>query len=128
MQCPACSSQLVPKVLGCTSCGLEVSGQLELNEFAMLAGEDLRLLRIFVMAEGRIRDMEAPLGLSYPTIRTRLAALREKLAPGTPPPRAKPSAKESAIAVTLDKLQTGDVSFDEALAAIRRIKTKKETP
>jgi len=133
LHCPACQGPLAPQVLGCNACGIEVRGPFALNEFATLDAEDLRLLRVFVFAEGRIRDMEAPLGLSYPTIRNRLAALREKLAPDASSPArnsvpsrsATPSAKE--VDTTLDLLKTGEVSFDEALDSIRSGKPASST-
>lgn len=132
LNCPACHGPLVPKVLGCDSCGIEVRGPFVLNEFATLDADDLRLLRIFVLAEGRVRDMEAPLGLSYPTIRNRLAALRAKLAPDASAPArndvpaasAAPGAKE--VDVTLDLLRTGELSFDDAIATIRNKRPKKD--
>lgn len=132
LNCPACHGPLAPKVLGCDACGIEVRGPFALNEFATLDADDLRLLRIFVLAEGRVRDMEAPLGLSYPTIRNRLAALRAKLQPdasapvrnAVPPASATPAAGE--VDVTLDLLEAGEVSFDEALAAIRKGRPKKD--
>lgn len=132
LNCPSCHGPLVPKVLGCDACGIEVRGPFVLNEFATLDADDLRLLRIFVLAEGRVRDMEAPLGLSYPTIRNRLAALRAKLSPdesaparnAVPAASAAPAAKD--VDVTLDLLRTGEMSFDDALATIRNTRPKKD--
>jgi hypothetical protein len=62
--------------LRCADCGLEVATRYAGNEFAGLTDEQLHLLRIFVLCEGRIRDMEAALGVSYPTVKARLASLR----------------------------------------------------
>ncbi|MFT3913749.1 MAG: DUF2089 family protein [Anaeromyxobacteraceae bacterium] len=130
LSCPACQGALRPRVLGCDACGVKVEGTFELNEFAALSGEDLHLLRIFVLAEGRIRDMEAPLGLSYPTIRTRLKALREKVAArapagapsrgAAPPAGARPRA--SAVDEILDRLKAGKLGFDEAMELVKKAK------
>ena len=49
------------------------------NEFADLAAEHLQLQRVFVHCEGRIRDMEKVLGVSYPTVKNRIAAMRAHL-------------------------------------------------
>src|SRR6476620_2758786 len=92
LRCPSCQEPLQPKVLSCEGCAIKVEGPFELNEFATLPPEDLHLLRIFVQCEGRIRDMEAPLGLTYPTIRSRLTALREKVAQKAP--TATPDSKK----------------------------------
>ena len=80
LACPACRTILKPKLLVCPACEIKVEGPFQLNEFATLGAEDLHLLRIFVRSEGRIREMESALGLTYPTIRGRLSALKRKLA------------------------------------------------
>src|ERR1043166_1626413 len=79
IRCPACQGALVPTQLRCEACDLTVSGRFPVNEFAALDEDDLHLLRIFILAEGHIREMESALGVSYPTIKGRMARLKEKL-------------------------------------------------
>lgn len=119
LSCPACQKPLSPAVLVCRSCDLRVEGRFALNEFATLGPEDLHLLRIFILSEGRIRDMEAPLGLSYPTIRSRLKALRQKVAGAQATPPEPVPDRTDAINAILARLQEGQISFDEAMAQIR---------
>ena len=123
IQCPACASKLEPRVLGCEGCGIRVEGKFRMNEFATLAEEDLHFLRIFIRSEGRIRDMESALGLSYPTIRTRLTALKEKLVAAARPPEEE--TRESAGEI-LEKLRTGELPFDEAMERIRALKPESK--
>ncbi len=131
LTCPSCHGPLRPRVLGCDACDIKVEGPFELNEFATLSGEDLHLLRIFVLSEGRIRDMEAPLGLSYPTIRTRLKALRARVAAGAPaeaPARGTAAAqsarpKASRVDEILEHLEAGEISFEQAMSLIKKVKT-----
>src|ERR1700685_44902 len=106
--CPTCHEALQPVELACEACGIRVSGPFRLNEFATLAQEDLHFLRIFVRCEGRIREMEAALGLSYPTIRTRLTALKNKLQGPDPAPEGAAAAKDGAIGKILESLQGGE--------------------
>jgi hypothetical protein len=107
--CPSCKGQLQPKVLVCESCDLRVEGPFEFNEFASLSPDDLHFLRIFVRCEGRVRDMEPALGLSYPTIRTRLTELKNKLN------QSKDKTQE-----ILALLEQGKISFEDAMARIKR--------
>ncbi|MBI5609721.1 MAG: DUF2089 domain-containing protein [Deltaproteobacteria bacterium] len=127
--CPACHDALTPHVLACEHCGIRVEGPFQFNEFATLDGDDLHLLRIFVLSEGRVRDMEAALGLSYPTIRNRLKDLRNKLAArqavslperGTVPP-ASARHDDARVAGVLQRLQNGELSFAEAMRQIRTL-------
>jgi hypothetical protein len=125
LQCPSCHHPLRPTVLGCERCNIRLEGPFQLNEFATLSPEDLHFLRIFVQAEGRIREMESALGLSYPTIRARITALKNRLAGETSPPAAKPALaakpeRESKAGQILEALRQGTISFDEAM---RRLKT-----
>jgi len=120
LQCPNCHETLRPVELACEVCGIRVSGPFQLNEFATLAEEDLHFLRIFVRCEGRIREMEAALGLSYPTIRTRLTALKNKLQ-GPPPGGEQPAAVgDGAVGKILERLQAGEISFGEAMQEIKQ--------
>lgn len=128
LACPACQSLLQPKLLVCPACDIKVEGPFQLNEFATLAPDDLHFLRIFVRSEGRIRDMESALGLSYPTIRARLTALKNKLAgdaPAEKPEPAKPPQDEaSGVGAVLEQLQAGSIAFDEAMKRIKRLRAK----
>jgi hypothetical protein len=140
MLCPSCHGPLRPAVLACDACNLRIEGNFQRNEFASLDGDDLHLLRIFIHTEGRIRDMEAALGLSYPTIKSRLAALRAKLLPpqfgagadlgAAPPPTEAPEPApaeggESPRDV-LRQLEAGQIPFQEAVKRIRQ--TRRGSP
>ena len=140
--CPSCQGPMVPTVVKCGACELEVKANFTLNEFASLSPEDLHFLRIFVHCEGRIRDMESALGVSYPTIKTRLAKLKSSLgeaagedgtAPGTssmsagtdlhalsasPADAVRREIKAHATEVLRD-LEAGRVTFAEAMKRIR---------
>ena len=125
--CPACQGRLFPKLLKCSDCGLEVTTRYSGNEFADLGAEDLHLLRIFVLCEGRIRDMEASLGISYPTVKSRLAALRDRLglaseqAKGAPPTT---SSEPTTARQILDQLADGTLTYAEALPKIRALRRR----
>jgi hypothetical protein len=156
LACPSCRTALQPKLLVCPACDIKVEGPFQLNEFATLDPEDLHFLRIFVRSEGRIREMESALGLSYPTIRGRLAALKRKLSgdaaaegsradgartegqraegPGGQGPRAglteaalPRQGEEEAVAEVLARLNAGEIPFDEAMRSIKTIRNRSRT-
>lgn len=131
LACPSCQTALQPKVLSCPACDIKVEGPFQLNEFATLAQDDLHFLRIFVRCEGRIRDMEAALGLSYPTIRNRLSALKNKLTGDAPLEPGAAQGKSAAeqpeepaadVGSILASLQAGEIPFDEAMNRIKRLR------
>lgn len=123
--CPCCQKAMNPVALGCPECQVKVEGPISTNEFASLPDEELHLLRVFVWAEGRVKEMEGPLGLSYPTIRTRLAALKEKLRMDAPKEAAKP-AKKDQVNDALDALAAGEIDFNQTLELLKKQKKGKK--
>jgi hypothetical protein len=128
IRCPSCNGQLYPKVLACDACGLKVEGEFILNEFDFLAPDELHFLRVFVQCEGSIRDMEAALGVSYPTVKARLAAIKGKLAlegPGPGPgteakgPTADVSGPRPTADEILARLEHGEIDHAEAVRLLR---------
>lgn len=137
LPCPACRQSMSPRVLECTPCGLRVEGNFQGNEFAQLDDDYLQLLRVFVLCEGRIRDMEKALGISYPTVKARLVALRTRLGlpderPGTvasaadqDEPASSPDESTQAHAApgamsVLDALASGEIDQAEAVRRLRK--------
>ena len=132
-ECPACQGRLYPRELRCVDCGLHVkTAYADDNEFAGLADDALHLLRIFVACDGRIRDMESALGVSYPTVKSRLGALKTLLGLDVemqteePPLEEKPAppktpARPKTPAEVLDRLDDGEIDYDEAMRLLKEI-------
>lgn len=135
IRCPSCNGQLYPRVLVCDSCGLKVEGEFVLNEFDSLSPDELHFLRVFIHCEGRIRDMEAALGVSYPTVKGLLASIKEKLARSSPrfaasAPRAAADGAgepETTPEDILDQLESGKIGHEEAVRRIRSARKGKRT-
>ena len=58
VHCPYCDGPMTPVALRCDACDVQVQARFVFNEFATLSEDDLHFLRIFIVCEGRIRDME----------------------------------------------------------------------
>jgi hypothetical protein len=69
--CPVCGDRLVTTRLGCGSCGTELVGQFAPCPYCALDDADHELLRVFLTSRGNIKDLQAHLGVSYPTARAR---------------------------------------------------------
>ena len=72
---------------GCTaaSCGTTLEGDFSVGRFGRLNRDQLTLLESFLRSRGNLREMERELGISYPTVRSRVEALVRALGFG---PRA----------------------------------------
>jgi hypothetical protein len=99
-----------------------------MNEFGALTPDELHFLRVFIYCEGRIRDMEAALGVSYPTVKGHMASIKEKLnlariRPSAPSGAATGSEGGRTADEVLDGLEAGQISYKDA---IRLLKAKKK--
>jgi hypothetical protein len=130
--CPVCSGELAVTRLHCRSCGTTLEGEFSVGRFGRLTREQLVLLESFLRSRGNLRDMERELGISYPTVRSRVEALIRALGFG---PRDGDEAADDAPAggathaagaaaerqQILERLARHEISADEAATAIRAL-------
>ena len=126
--CPVCSSELAVTRLNCRSCGTTLEGDFSVGRFGRLSRDQLALLESFLRSRGNLRDMERELGISYPTVRSRVEALVRALGFG---PRAdadepddapaEPAAAAGTREEILQALARHELSAEDAAAAIRAL-------
>ena len=68
--------------LRCASCGTTIEGEFRVGRFGGLSREQMALLESFLRSRGNLREMERELGLSYPTVRSRVDSLVRALGLG----------------------------------------------
>jgi hypothetical protein len=73
--CPVCANELSVTRLRCGECGTTIEGEFGVGRFGRLTREQTALLESFLRSRGNLRDMERELGISYPTVRSRVEAL-----------------------------------------------------
>lgn len=74
-QCPGCGNALKISTLQCTCCGMELKGDFELSRFEQLNAEQYELLISFLKNRGNLKEVQADLKLSYPTVKKKLDEL-----------------------------------------------------
>jgi hypothetical protein len=116
-RCPVCSSATHVERLGCDACGTAVEGRFSLGWIQALSKEQLAFVRVFLSCRGKIKDVEQALGISYPTVVSRLDDLVAALS-GTPPGPSEAS-RASRRQKILDDLQSGTIGADEAARLLR---------
>ena len=130
--CPVCAGELAVTRLACRSCGTTLEGEFSVGRFGRLTREQLSLLESFLRSRGNLRDMERELGISYPTVRSRVEALIRALGFG---PRDGDEADEAGAGAAtsaesdvaaqrqsiLERLARREITADEAAAAIRSL-------
>lgn len=135
--CPVCSGELAVTRLHCRSCGTTLEGDFSVGRFGRLSREQLVLLESFLRSRGNLRDMERELGLSYPTVRSRVEALVRSLGFGPrgdadDAPEGGDTADgaedaEARLATRqdiLERLARHEISAEDAANAIRSLGRK----
>lgn len=112
-QCPACAGELLVTELCCSGCKTSVRGSFRFSPLSALSAEDESFLLIFLRAGGRIKAVEKELGISYPTVKSRLRALISRLAP-----EAAPDTKGRQEEI-LARLKRGEIFTHEAVALLK---------
>ncbi|WUH99159.1 DUF2089 domain-containing protein [Spirillospora sp. NBC_00431] len=96
-----------------TGSGVAVEGEFEPPQLAQLSIDDQVFVAAFVRAHGSIKEMERIFGVSYPTVKSRLNRIAERLdfVDTDPAPTG---------ADVVDRLRRGEISAQEALAELER--------
>ena len=114
--CPSCAERLVISELRCPKCDLRIRKDFQSCDFCNLPDEDYEFLLIFLRTQGRITEMEKALGVSYPTIKTKIDNLLRNL-------KLSPVGADESID-PLDALAQAKISVDEAVAILKQRKRK----
>jgi hypothetical protein len=126
--CPVCASELAVTRLHCRSCGTTLEGDFSVGRFGRLNRDQLTLLESFLRSRGNLREMERELGISYPTVRSRVEALVRALGFGpradaddADEPIVDPAVAGRSREEILEAVARHELSADEAAAAIRAL-------
>ncbi len=116
-KCPICSAPLRVVRLECGSCGTRLEGSFSLGRFHSLSPDHLEFLEVFIRARGNFKDVERELGISYPTVRSRLDAVIRALGyqSEVEPDREAESERRKEI---LRQLEEGRIGPDDAAALL----------
>lgn len=107
LRCPSCGKGMRLTRAACVECGISVEGTLEISALGRLSREDQQFVLAFLFSGGNLTKTGEMFGISYPTMKNRLAALLEKL---ERPPERKPQVSD-----VLDRLEQGEINAGQAL-------------
>lgn len=111
-QCPVCKNRLKVVKMKCTNCDTVIENDFSLSKFDYLSPEELYFVETFVRCRGNIKEVEKELKISYPTVRSKLDDVIEKLGYRTEKPSKDDTSRRQDI---LDALEQGKLSAEEAI-------------
>ena len=113
-RCPVCSNELTVARLKCDACDTVIENHFKLSEFDYLTDEEMFFTRTFIRCRGNIKEVEKELGISYPTVRSKLDAVIKKL--GYEAVADERSAHKEDI---LKALENGEITAEQAIAQLK---------
>lgn len=120
-RCPVCNSGLDVTRLHCSHCNTGIDGRFSVCKFCQLPQDQKAFAEVFIKCRGNIKEVEKELGISYPTVRSRLETVIESLGYRSQPvPKDDPETKEKRKAI-LEELNQGKISSEDAIALLRKM-------
>jgi hypothetical protein len=121
-RCPVCEHTLEVTRLYCRHCDTSLEGHFSLGRFYELSPEQLHFVETFVRCQGKLNRVQEELGLSYPTVRSRLHDVIRALGYEVDEEEEAPVAAEVRQEV-LATLASGEITAEEAARRLRGVTT-----
>ncbi|MDY7076093.1 MAG: DUF2089 domain-containing protein [Chloroflexota bacterium] len=115
-ECPVCHDDLLVTRLICRNCGTSLEGRFTMGSLSQLTTEQLHFVEIFLRCEGKINRVQQELGLSYPTVRSRLVEIVRALGYEVGEER---EAVDDHRQQVLERLARKEISSEEALRILQ---------
>jgi hypothetical protein len=115
--CPVCHDELIVTRLACRNCGTALEGRFSMEKIFQLTPEQLHFVEIFLRCEGKLNRVQEELGLSYPTVRSRLEEVIQAL--GYEVTGKDEGIDEEQRQEILQKLAAKEITSEEALELLQ---------
>jgi hypothetical protein len=104
--------------LACRNCGSTLEGRFSLGRLFQLTPEQLHFVEIFLRCEGKISRVQEELGVSYPTVRSRLEDVIRGLGYEVGDEKKVTEAHRQEV---LERLARQEISSEEAMALLEEV-------
>ena len=113
-ECPYCGLAMAVTQMACGACQVTVTADFPMSRIAGLPIEHQRFIEMFVLAGGNLKEIAEQVGVSYPTIRSRLDKVIEAL-------RTEIGKTQRVRGSVLDAVEPSRTNAAEAARIIKRI-------
>ena len=109
-RCPFCGGRLAISSMACCGCDKQIETRLPVPPFFLLPPDLQEFVMVFLRCQGKIRDVEKELGISYPTVCKRLNLVNVLLGNNKAP---------QGRTLTLEQLERGEITVQEAMQLLK---------
>jgi hypothetical protein len=113
-ECPYCRRVMAVTQMNCGHCRVAVNADFPMSRIAGLPVEHQRFIEMFVLAGGNLKQIAEQVGVSYPTIRSRLDKIIDAL-------RGQIAKTQRVRGNVLDAVALGKTMAEDAARLIKRI-------
>ena len=78
-ECPYCGGAMAVTRMSCAHCNVSIDAAFPMSRLGTLPVEHQRFIEMFILAGGNLKEIAEQVGVSYPTIRSRLDKIIESL-------------------------------------------------
>ncbi len=122
-KCPICGENLTVTRLHCRNCDTTIEGRFSMGFLELLTKEQLAFAETFIRCEGKLNRMEKELGLSYPTLRSRLTelirAMGYEVGQEEAPPQGSGGIGDEERRRVLDRVAAGQITSEQAVKLLQ---------
>lgn len=118
-ECPVCHDDLLVTGLVCRNCGTGLEGRFTMGRLFQLTPEQLHFVEIFLRCEGKINRVQEEVGLSYPTVRSRLEEVIQALGYEVGKDRKDRETDDEHRRHILERLASREISSEEAFRLLQ---------
>ena len=118
-QCPVCGNEMTITRLYCPDCDVTIEGRFSIGRLGLLSPEQLEFVEVFLRCDGKIKHVEKELGISYPTVRSRLNEIILAMGYELPGSEAGEELSAEERRQVLDDLAAGRITSEEAVELLR---------
>ena len=115
-ECPVCHDDLLVTRLVCRNCGTGLEGRFTRGRLFQLTPEQLHFVEVFLRCEGKINRVQEELGISYPTVRSRLVEVIRALGYEVGEER---EADDEGRREVLERLARREISSEDAFRILQ---------
>lgn len=113
-KCPVCDGKMDVTKLHCNTCDSRLEGRFTTCKFCQLSSEQLEFIEVFLASRGNIKEVERLLGISYPTVRSRLDNVIEAL--GYRVEREEDNHRKDILRA----LNNGEITVEEGIRLLKK--------
>lgn len=114
--CPICKHELKIKEVSCERCNVTYRGDFESSWLAAFSESQLEFIKLFLLVQGNLKEVQNQLGISYPTVKSRLADIIRII--------TKKEPAGDKVSDVLADLEEGFISVEEAINMINTRRQK----